>query len=477
MTYKPLLDFKQALIMVLACVSVLFFLNHPAFAYNEKRILLLGLVTFNLFVHVFTANHPCIFFRFNKRTIISLLIIITLGLCSIFQAIKAEYAMLELSLMLSLLLFTLTYGFTNRQSCHQNSTIIFSTLILSGFLYEIRFFSGFLASFFANIPLIWPEPFAGFSNVRFFNQFQVWTIPLFALPAILHPHLSNTLKKTLFAVASCWGILFVATLSRGAFLSSALAILLTWILFRAHSHKLLTRTLLFLIVGCLSYILLFKWLPGIFENKSTSALRPVHEFGNTYDRLFLWNVAIEHIMQQPWLGIGPMHYAYHPGPTHAHPHNSVLQWAAEMGIPSTLLVLYLAFSAMRAWIKKFYRLTAENAHYVSPHLWVGLFCAMLSGMIYSLFSGVFVMPLSQLMFVLLAGWMMGIYFYDIEEKPVKPVYVLAYKAFAGITLIALVYSVLPSLLPRLHNDYAGLASKKYSVIAPRFWQLGGIPHD
>jgi uncharacterized membrane protein (DUF485 family) len=169
-----------------------------------------------------------------------------------------------------------------------------------------------------------------------------------------------------------------------------------------------------------------------------------------------------------------MHYAYYPGPTHAHPHNSVLQWASEMGIPSTLLVLYLVYSGLSAWVKKFYALQARSNLPVSPHLWIGLFASLCAGLIYSLFSGVIVMPLSQMMMVLIIGWMLGIYYQDIPAKPVTAKQRIGLQLVAGITLITLVYTALPDVLQRLNNEEQPL--QDYPIIAPRFWQLGGIPH-
>lgn len=245
--------------------------------------------------------------------------------------------------------------------------------------------------------------------------------------------------------------------------------------FKSHAKEFLKLNSLILIAGLIGYLLLFKLIPTLLENQVTVGWRPDKVITNTSGRLELWHYAIQYIIDNPWLGIGPMHYAYYPGPTHAHPHNSLLQWACEMGIPSTLLVISLIYSGLAAWIKKFYRLTNEKKMYVPSHLWIALFCSLCSGLIYSLVSGVIVMPLSQIMMVLIAGWMLGIYFQDQPAKPVSQKQHIAFMLLAGATLITLTYTVLPSLLPRLIS-YQDLPYQDYPTFAPRFWKIGGIPH-
>jgi len=332
-----------------------------------------------------------------------------------------------------------------------------------------------LASFIENIPLIWPEPFSGFSNIRFFNQYQIWSLLLVAMPVLLYPALKPRWRSAIILVAVGWAVLLFASDSRGAIVSVFSALVLTGVIFRRHAFAFLKLNTLILALGFIIYWGLFKSLPELLNNQVTQGWKHITDFSHSSGRFELWAYAWRYIQDNPWLGIGPMHYAYYPGPTHAHPHNSVLQWASEMGIPATLLALYLVFSGLTAWVKKFYRLQSEHALYVPPHLWIGLFAALCSGLIYSLFSGVIVMPLSQMMMVLIVGWMMGIYFQDQPLKPVTHCQQRWIRLLAGVTLVTLIYTVLPSLLPRL-EDNPDLPLQDYPMIAPRFWQLGGIPH-
>jgi len=396
-------------------------------------------------------------------------------LFSNFLAVNQLIAFLEVSFCLGLFFFIFTLCKIVRDQNQIVTLFIFITLQSAALFYLTNFFTAFLASFIENIPLQWPEPFSGFSNVRFFNQYQIWSITLLALPLLIYPSLDNRIKIVLKIIATGWAILLFASASRGAAASVVLAMMITLFIFKDHAKPFLKLNSLILLSGFVGYLLLFKLIPVLLENQIIVGWKPIENITTSSGRAELWKYAIQYIIDNPWLGIGPMHYAYYPGPTHAHPHNSLLQWASEMGIPSTLLVISLIYSGLSAWIKKFYRLTNENKLYAPSHLWIALFCSLCSGLIYSLVSGVIVMPLSQIMMTLIAGWMLGIYFQDQQAKPVSQNQHIAFMLLAGATLITLTYTILPSLLPRLIS-YQDLPYQDYPTLAPRFWQIGGIPH-
>jgi len=410
-----------------------------------------------------------------KKAHSALYLILMLIFISTFLADNSNSAIKELSLYVGIFFLFLSISsitIPNSKLIQYTSLIAFITNAL---VYLTIFFTAFLASFIENIPLQWPEPFSGFSNVRFFNQYQIWSITLLALPLLIYPELDKRLKFFLKIIATGWAILLFASASRGAVLSVLLAMLMTLFLFKEYAKEFLKLNGLILIAGLIGYLFLFKLIPVLLENQVTVDWEPTKDITNSSGRIELWQYAIQYIIDNPWLGIGPMHYAYYPGPTHAHPHNSLLQWACEMGIPSTLLVIFLIYSGLSAWVKKFYHLNNNNKLYAPSHLWIALFCSLCSGLIYSLVSGVIVMPLSQITMALIIGWMLGIYFQDQESKPVSQLQHISFMLLAGATLITLTYTVLPSLLPRL-NSYADLPYQDYPIIAPRFWQIGGIPH-
>ena len=57
-------------------------------------------------------------------------------------------------------------------------------------------------------------------------------------------------------------------------------------------------------------------------------------------RLILWKQAVNLIKQHPFFGVGPQHFAYYPNEWGAHPHNAVLLFATEWGLPVIHLINY-----------------------------------------------------------------------------------------------------------------------------------------
>ncbi len=467
----------QSLFLLLIGAYLIFASSLSLLAFDGKRsieLLLISLALLNTCVASIPVSDSLYFNLAGRQQRVLVVIMLLLVLSCLYSA-NHNRAFLEASLYLGLFFFCLFLAKIAKEKPHSIQVFFFITFAAAALLYQTNFFSAFLASFIENIPLQWPEPFSGFSNVRFFNQYQIWSISLLALPLLIHPKLDKRLLIFLKIIAIGWAVLLFASGSRGAIGSVCIAMILTLIIFKNHAKPLLKLNSLILLAGAIAYLLLFKLIPPLLDNQVTMGWRPIEQLSHTSDRIALWQFAIQYIVDNPWLGIGPMHYAYYPGPTNAHPHNSLLQWACEMGVPSTLLALSLIFSGLYSWVKKFYKLTNSESLYVPSHLWIGLFCTLCSGLIYSLVSGVIVMPLSQIMMVLIIGWMLGIYFQDQQSKPVSQLQHISFMLLAGATLITLTYTALPSLLPRL-NSYTELPYQDYPIIAPRFWQIGGIPH-
>jgi O-antigen ligase len=192
----------------------------------------------------------------------------------------------------------------------------------------------------------------------------------------------------------------------------------------------------------------------------------------TNDRISLWKQAWSMIQTYPWLGVGPMHYAWYPNAIAAHPHNSILQLAAEWGLPATLLLLSLAVYGMFCWLQRFNPITLQATN--NQHLAVVLFFTLIANACYSMVDGVIVMPLSQVMMAVILGLMLGLYNDNQLTKKTKHFNFIR-RLFAAIVLIGLVWSVLPELLPRLLGNEQ-MIPKGYQTVGPRFWQEGGIIH-
>jgi putative inorganic carbon (hco3(-)) transporter len=344
-------------------------------------------------------------------------------------------------------------------------------ILLGAVLYMTGFYTGYLASFLENIPLREDEPFFGFSHVRFFNQYQLLTLSLLYLPLLLFNIERTSIPRCLFVILAAWWVLYFASGGRGVLPAWLLVMLVTAGCYRQFAWLLLRFQLTGFITGLSCYGLLFFLLPSLLMGGvfTTTVFRYT-----TSGRNILWQQAWSMIQAHPWFGVGPMHYAWYPNLA-AHPHNSVLQLAAEWGLPATVLMLVPAGYGVCCWLKRFNSVTLEAAPEIDRHLAVALFFTLVANASYSLVDGVIVMPLSQVLMAVITGLMLGLYDNGNQQSNGVRRKYLVQQIFAGVILIALTWSVLPELLPRLLGNEP-MIPRGYQTIGPRFWQEGGIAH-
>jgi len=110
------------------------------------------------------------------------------------------------------------------------------------------------------------------------------------------------------------------------------------------------------------------------------------------------------LSQHPLLGIGPGQWGLNQVRVkNAHPHNSALQLLSEYGLLAgaagiALVMLLLLFCARALRTQ-----TRQDANPVTT----GLFAALVMGLTDSMFSGNLIMPHSQILLFVIAGWLVG----------------------------------------------------------------------
>lgn len=482
---KYLVTFFSAEYVVLTGI-VLFIIVTPNvdfFVFDQQRIFQIGIIFFTLGLSLinpgFRRQLIAQFLNFSYRNQLLLLSIFILAVFSAISAALPEYALLESSLYCGLFFLSLSVAHLSFQKKIFFQAIFFSALIISSFFYQIIFFAGYLASFIENMPLQWPEPFGGFINIRFFNQYHLWLFFLISAPLLIYPNLDGRLLSSIKLNAIGWAILLFVSGSRGALVAVFLTLLIVFFVFKRQSHAMIKLNLFFLGLGFIGALLLFKLLPQLLESQVVLGWRSVEELTAVdMPRLYLGKIALNYMISHPWLGIGAMHYAYYPNLIAMHPHNSVLQWGAEMGLPSLIIVITLLTSGLQVWVKRFARLDKNSPDYFADQqVWVVLFCSMAAGLIYSLVDGVIVMPVSQVLMVTIAGWMFGLYF-QAEFHSESIVIITKTKSLltlilTGIILIILTYTVMPTLVSRL-VVLEGASAVVSTGMRPRFWLQGEI---
>lgn len=192
-----------------------------------------------------------------------------------------------------------------------------------------------------------------------------------------------------------------------------------------------------------------------------------------FGRIAHWQICLEMVRTHPWLGAGPMHYAWPPinfMPA-AHPHNAFMQWLGEWGIPSTCIMSGLTIWGGSKWIMQ------EEATSVtkkdSDPVQIGLIASVLAGTAYAMISGVLVMPVSQMLLVLIGGWAWGRYRHKTSRDVLSPSgfaqTVLGALLLASMTVVGSSARALATTDER-HSAFEEAAGRTY--YSPRYWMQG-----
>ena len=401
----------------------------------------------------------------NKTMRYALYGLAALAIASSGLAISPRHAMIETSLFAGLSYLAIytarLYREDGRQLIKRLTYVIWGSILLS----MAAFYVGYITATIFKTPVIWPGPITGFNNVRFFNQYQLWTLGLIVLP-LLTFNLNNVRSRYwLHLGLICWWVLLFHTASRGALLAWGLGILITSAVYRKLAWPFIRLQLIHISGGFLSYILLFELIPYL---RNFAVVTGTIVRDTTSDRIELWKQALLLIQDHPVFGVGPMHFAWY-SPISAHPHNSVVQIMAEWGLPAAALILLVTCCGLFSWLKKFNVGNLQTQTDSDRNLAIILFFTIVTNTAYSLVDGVIVMPISQVMMFTFIGLMIGYYNHSsIAEVAVVKRKSLITPLLAGIVLITLIWSTLPEILQNATGNEKRF-SMGYTAMGPRFW--------
>jgi O-antigen ligase len=224
-----------------------------------------------------------------------------------------------------------------------------------------------------------------FMNLRFFNQFQSWALPLLTLAYFYfkdHPRM----KKLAFIALCLFWYLAIVSSSRAFILEYIILIPIIFFIDRKNTIQYIKITIITFIIGYVFYFISQELL-------MTTAGKLALERDVALDsaRKFLWTVALDAFQSSPIIGIGPLQYPayiFNISTKAAHPHNIYLQVLAEYGLIGFIcfisILIYCAY--------KYIQFCYKNKSMTNLLILSSLVC----GFIHAGLSGVFVMPLSQL---------------------------------------------------------------------------------
>jgi O-antigen ligase len=251
----------------------------------------------------------------------------------------------------------------------------------------------------SGLPLLHAEMFFGYDSYRFYNHVQTVTLPLLAVAACT-PGVDRRLRTVAIYGFALGFALLLLSAGRATMLSLLVAFTATVLIFRGHARRFVAVIARGAAIGGMAFALLawaLPWWMGM--SPATGGIGFPSDMSSDHSRFYLWKLAIAYIEESPWFGIGPMHYANRINPKAAHPHNVYLQIAAEWGVPILLLLVGFAVAAFR----RLHRSVLTSQDRVDKTVGIGLFAAWVAVAVDAMFSGNFVMPLSQMWIAFLVG--------------------------------------------------------------------------
>lgn len=445
--------------------------------YNQKRILQL-LLYFLLLLLLFIKNIRegilKILYNFSLRARLSFFIVVLLGIFSALFAEFTDWALLEVThyVTIALLIMIIASASIN----HKEAAIYFMKFIVisvTGF-YLFRFGIGYILHLNGTYPL-WPGNFLnvgyfGFSHIRFFNQIQTWTLPLLLILAWQEKE--KKWQYLLLTLSALWWMLVFASGGRGTLLSTIVSLLLLVYVLKKQGSGLYKISGGTFVVGALSYLFLFK----VFATSNSISI--IRE--GTSGRINVWLDAIQDIVVNPFLGYGPMHFASitlrNPW---GHPHNWLLQFSYEWGLPAAFILLGIFLIGLYAFITRI-KLQAEKKIFLSKKekFKIGVFWSMLAAFLHAFLSGIIVMPLSQVWLILIVGTAIALHY---DDRKLEPKNIHGLKRKLIVVIILLIFGYLQWFTKhginqeKYHQQYQ--ENSEINRLYPRFWQQGKIGID
>ena len=315
----------------------------------------------------------------------------------------------------------------------------------------------------------------GFSNPRFFGQFQTMTLSLLVLPAMFWAKTPWS-RFSLALLPAMWWMLSIASGTRGTWLAMMVACAVLLACLGKRGYCWLKWQVGTFLAGLAAYWLFFFAIPGLISVRADTVNR-LADIANLSFRDVLWKSALEHIAAHPIFGIGPMHFAYYSDRLGAHPHMSLLQWAAEWGVPSALLVLGVVLHAGMSYAGQLRATSVVDGDGETYTLRMALLASLCAAATQSLMDGVIVMPYSQTLLAVLCGWALALHHshahlcHGADRRGLR-----LGATLLGASAAMFLWGATPGVLRIVNKDAAFNAHviREGVLLMPRFWSDGRI---
>jgi O-antigen ligase len=340
----------------------------------------------------------------DKKARTLLVVLLAGGALSAAVSDAAHLGSMEVALVAQLVLLTLMVSAAVRESAREADNALVIAIFAGAALCVLKFWVTYALYALEGKIFPWDSPFLEFANVRFFSQYQSYTLLLMILPGLI-PGVGKSARALFFFVAANFWALHWMVGTRAAWLGLMVGSVVVVVFMRRGRMVWLREQMLVAFAGAAIFLAHSQIVASLPHIAAVPGIKSIVDRGqgSINERLELAQGALGILREHPLVGVGPGQFGLQPYSTYAaHPHNVPLQLLSEYGLPAGLagiaLVLMLTVYAVR---------TLRKASGQSTVLDVSLVAALIMGLADSLFSGNLIMPHSQMLFAVLAGWIIG----------------------------------------------------------------------
>lgn len=443
--------FDRRIVLLPSLVAVCFYLMFspvwtPGLAprlYDDARcleLILLAWVVVQLTLPSVAAAVVTSWVSLGKLPRALIAILLAGGALSAWNSGSVRFGALEIALTTQLVALFLVLSGAVRIEKQKTETALAIALSAGAALFVLKFWVTYVQYVFEGKYFPWLTPFLDFANVRFFSQYQAYSLLLVLLPASLL-NLKNGWRALLYIVAvNFWALQWIVS-TRAVWAGFALAVLSVLLFAKQGRVVWLRMQVITMLAGGVVFLIFSRVVASLpSATLVPNAVGSIVERGpeSVWERIALWRSALDFISARPLLGVGPGQFGLQNYPMKAaHPHNFPLQMLSEYGLFAGLAGIALVVLLVVLAIK-----TLRVGSPSGPDI-VGksIAAALIMGLTDSLFSGNPIMPHSQILLCVVAGWLVGrtpTRSPDLSVKNLKGYYRTLKLAFVVIAMLAMV---------------------------------------
>lgn len=351
--------------------------------HNHQRILQIGLlfVSSIFFLKTQKGNKILILVPNIKNLFF---LFFTMGLISSLYSKETLFSLFY-TIHFSLLFLLLTLVF-NVESGKETLYFIISTVVIHSILTLVCL----LNIFFSILDQTPPNPFViyqNFINIRFFNQVQIFIIPF-----LIYFLKNKDFKRTAYFFLTLNFLLMFIGHARGALLTFIAIFIFAQIFSKQQMREYIIA------LTCLFFGFLIYYTLNLLLSSNEIALET-----SSSGRLYVWQETISGFNWQHFVignGPGVFGFSLEGKPPMSHPHSSIIEIINEWG---GLAFIFISTSIYLTAKNTLSHLRTHKGDVISEIL----FFSFISGLFYSLLSGVHVMPVPQTMLFIIWGLLLA----------------------------------------------------------------------